>query len=125
MLRYYVLQEDLEQKKFLKVVKKKVCEMIVEFIQRFLENEGRKCSGMDDIISIGNIVFSIFISDGFKFFNGVYLDMKSELSLFSVNVVKNDSQLVVGLQVEFKDGEKSVKSKKEIRLDSGKFKQNF
>lgn len=91
MLRRYVLQEDLEQKKFLKVAKKKVCEMIVEFIQRFLENEGRKCSGMDDIISIGNIVFSIFISDGFKFFNGIYLDMKSELSLFSVNVVKNDS----------------------------------
>lgn len=81
---------------------------------------------MDDIISVGNIVFSIFISDGFKFFNnGIYLDVKSELSLLSVNVVKNDSQLVVGLQVEFKDGEKSVKSKKEIRLDSGKFKQNF
>lgn len=81
---------------------------------------------MDDIISIGNIVFSIFISDGFKFFNnGIYLDVKSELSLLSVNVGKNDSYLVVGLQVEFKDGEKSVKSKKEIRLDSGKFKQNF
>lgn len=100
--------------------------MIVEFIQRFLDNEGRKCSGMDDIISIGNIVFSIFISDGFKFFNGIYLDVKSELSLLSVNVGKNDSYLVVvGLQVEFKDGEKSVKSKTEKRLDSGKFKQNF
>lgn len=81
---------------------------------------------MDDIISVGNIVFSIFISDGFKFFNnGIYLDVKSELSLLSVNVVKNDSQLVVGLQAEFKDGEKSVKSKTEKRLDSGKFKQNF
>lgn len=81
---------------------------------------------MDDIILIGDIVFSIFISDGFKFFNnGIYLDVKSELSLLSVNVGKNDSQLVVGLQVEFKDEEKSVKSKTEIRLDSGKFKQNF
>lgn len=124
MLRRYVLQEDPEQKKSSKAAKKKVCEMIVESTQRSLENEGRKCSGMDDTTPTGNIASSTPISDGSKSSNGTYPDMKSELSSFSVNVVKNDSHLVAGSQAEFKDGEKSAKSKTEKRPDSGKSKQN-
>lgn len=123
MLRCYVLQEDPEQKKFSKPVKKKVCEMIVESTQRSLENEERKCSGMDDSTLTGNTTSSTPISDGSKSSNGTYPDMKSELSSLSVDVGKNDSQLVAGSQAEFKDGEKSAKSKREKRPDSGKSKQ--
>lgn len=123
MLRCYVLQEDPEQKKFSKPVKKKVCEMIVESTQRSLENEGRKCSGMDDSTLTGNTTPSTPINDGSKSSNGTYPDMKSELSSLSVNVGKNDSQLVAGSQSEFKDGEKSAKSKREKRPGSGKSKQ--
>lgn len=125
MLRRYVLQEDSEQKKSSKAAKKKVCEMIVESTQRSLENEGRKCSGMDDTTPTGNIASSTPISDGSKSSNnGTYPDVKSEQSSLSVNVGKNDSHLVAGSQAEFKDGEKSAKSKTEKRPDSGKSKQN-
>lgn len=125
MLRRYILQEDPEQKKSSKAAKKKVCEMIVESTQRSLENEGQKCSGMDDTTPTGNIASSTPISDGSKSSNnGTYPDVKSEQSSLSVNVGKNDSHLVAGSQTEFKDGEKSAKSKKEIRPDSGKSKQN-
>lgn len=125
MLRRYILQEDPEQKKSSKAAKKKVCEMIVESTQRSLENEGRKCSGMDDTTPTGNMASSTPISDGSKSSNNrTYPDVKSEQSSLSVNVGKNDSHLVAGSQAEFKDGEKSAKSKKEIRPDSGKSKQN-
>lgn len=117
------MQEDPEQKKFSKPVKKKVCEMIVESTQRSLENEGRKCSGMDNSTLTGNTASSAPISDSSKSSNGTCPDMKSELSSLSVNVGKNDSQLVAGSQAEFKDGEKSAKSKREKRPGSRKSEQ--
>lgn len=117
------MQEDPEQKKFSKPVKKKVCEMIVESTQRSLENEGRKCSGMDDSTLTGNTTSSAPMSDSSKSSNGTCPDMKSELSSLSVNVGKNDSQLVAGSQAEFKDGEKSAKSKREKRPGSRKSEQ--
>lgn len=121
--------ENPDQKKNSKPVKKKVCEMIVESTQRSVENEGRKCSGIDETHVIENTTSCTPGSDGAKPLNGTCADMKNAQSSLSANVTnnesKNDRESVAESQAEIKDGEeKSAKSQREKRPDSGKCKQN-